>query len=46
MNESNHTENNIGKTADYQLLLGDALEQMKVIPAGSIDMILTDLPYG
>ena len=46
MTENNTTETLIGKTTDYQLLLGDALEQMKVIPAGSIDMILTDLPYG
>ena len=25
---------------------GDCLELMKEIPAGSVDMILTDLPYG
>lgn len=29
-----------------QLLHGDCLELMKDIPAGSIDMILCDLPYG
>jgi len=28
------------------LLLGDCLERMKEIPDGSIDMILTDPPYG
>lgn len=25
---------------------GDCLEQMNNIPDGSVDMILTDLPYG
>jgi len=29
-----------------KILLGDCLELMKDIPAGSIDMILADLPYG
>jgi len=29
-----------------QLILGDCLEKMKDIPDGSIDMILTDPPYG
>jgi tRNA G10 N-methylase Trm11 len=29
-----------------KLLLGDCLERMKEIPNGSIDMILTDPPYG
>ena len=28
------------------LLMGDCLEKMKQIPSGSIDMILTDPPYG
>ena len=28
------------------LLLGDCLEQMATIPAGSVDAIITDLPYG
>jgi len=28
------------------LILGDCIEQMAALPAGSIDMILTDLPYG
>ena len=31
---------------DITLLHGDCLELMKDIPAGSIDMILCDLPYG
>lgn len=29
-----------------QLMQGDCLELMKIIPDGSIDMILCDLPYG
>lgn len=28
------------------LLCGDCLELMKRIPNGSIDMVLSDLPYG
>lgn len=31
---------------DMQLFHGDCLELMKQIPAGSVDMILCDLPYG
>lgn len=30
----------------FQLYQGDCLERMKSIPDGSVDMILTDLPYG
>ena len=33
-------------TDDYKLLHGDCLERMKEIPDGSIDLILTDPPYG
>lgn len=29
-----------------KLMLGDCLERMKEIDSGSVDMILTDLPYG
>ena len=29
-----------------EILLGDCLELMKDIPNGSIDMVLTDPPYG
>ena len=29
-----------------QLLFGDCLEEMKKIPDGSVDMVLTDPPYG
>lgn len=28
------------------LMQGDCLERMKEIPSGSVDMVLTDLPYG
>ena len=28
------------------LMLGDCLERMKEIPDGSVDLILTDPPYG
>jgi site-specific DNA-methyltransferase (adenine-specific) len=28
------------------LIQGDCLEEMKNIPDGSVDLILTDLPYG
>ena len=34
------------KTDMYELMQGDCLELMKLIPDGSIDMILTDPPYG
>ena len=33
-------------TENYQLMLGDCLERMKEIPSGSVDLILTDPPYG
>ncbi len=28
------------------LMKGDCLEMMKLIPEGSVDMVLCDLPYG
>lgn len=31
---------------DVKLMFGDCLERMKEIPSGSVDMILTDPPYG
>ena len=31
---------------DYQLIHGDCLDKMREIPAGSVDMVLTDPPYG
>jgi len=31
---------------DFWLWQGDCLEEMKRIPDGSVDMVLTDLPYG
>jgi DNA modification methylase len=30
----------------YDLMKGDCLERMKEIPDGSVDMVLTDPPYG
>ena len=51
MGQSNSSD----KDADYltahremsiQLLQGDCLEQMKNIPANSVDMVMTDPPYG
>ena len=33
-------------TNGYSLLFGDCLERMKEIPDGSVDLILTDPPYG
>ena len=33
-------------TNKYNLLLGDCLERMKEIPDGSVNLILTDPPYG
>ena len=33
-------------TSEYGLLFGDCLERMKEIPDGSIDLVLTDPPYG
>ena len=32
--------------SEVKLMLGDCLERMKEIPDGSVDMILTDPPYG
>ena len=33
-------------TEDLQLLFGDCLERMKEIPDGSVDLVLTDPPFG
>lgn len=33
-------------TEDLQLLFGDCLERMKEIPDGSVDAIISDIPYG
>ena len=35
-----------GRRATIRLMLGDCLEKMKEIPDGSVDMVLTDPPYG
>lgn len=42
--EDHKTEAEIAGTTN--IYLGDCLEVMKSIPDGSIDMVLTDLPYG
>lgn len=34
------------KTENLWLMQGDCLERMKEIPDGSVDMVLTDIPYG
>jgi site-specific DNA-methyltransferase (adenine-specific) len=34
------------KTENLWLMQGDCLERMKEIPDGSVDMVLTDLPFG
>ena len=33
-------------TNEYTLLLGDCLERMKEIPDGSVDVVVSDIPYG
>lgn len=33
-------------TMKFNLMLGDCLERMKEIPDGSVDLVLTDPPYG
>lgn len=35
-----------GRRPTIRLMLGDCLEKMKDIPDGSVDMVLTDPPYG
>ena len=30
----------------YLLLLGDAIDKMKLIPDRSVDLVLADIPYG
>ena len=34
------------KNENLWLMQGDCLERMKEIPSGSVDMVLTDPPYG
>ena len=31
---------------DYWLMQGDCLERMKEIPDGSVDVVISDIPYG
>lgn len=37
---------NVGCVSTNTLVHGDCLEVMKYIPDGSIDLVLTDPPYG
>ena len=39
-------EKTIGEVEPMTLVQGDCLDEMKHLRSGSIDMILTDLPYG
>ena len=34
------------KTDMYELIQGDCLERMKEIPDGSVDVVVSDIPYG
>jgi site-specific DNA-methyltransferase (adenine-specific) len=36
----------MGAQVELRLILGDCLEEMKKIPNHSVDMVLTDPPYG
>lgn len=36
----------VGQISAFHLMLGDTLEQMALIPDGSVDMVMADLPYG
>jgi DNA modification methylase len=36
----------VGQRSAIQLFMGDCLEKMALIPDGSVDMVLADLPYG
>ena len=39
-------EPNMNKTDNITLLRGDCLEILPTLAGGSVDMVLTDLPYG
>ena len=39
-------EKTIGEVEPMMLVQGDCLDEMQHLRSGSIDMILTDLPYG
>lgn len=36
----------INATTTNKIINGDSIEVMKTLPAGSVDLILCDLPYG
>lgn len=42
----NHNDSYNWQKENFWLMQGDCLERMKEIPSGSVDMILTDPPYG
>jgi DNA modification methylase len=43
---TNQGDQFIGDGSAFQLYLGDCLEKMALIPEGSVDMVMADLPYG
>ena len=34
------------KDWNYKTYLGDCIDGMRLLPAGSVDFLFTDLPYG
>ena len=46
MTPGNHIAGKGCPRCDIRLIQGDCLEHMKEIPDGSVDMVLTDPPYG
>lgn len=46
MNQQLTGDQPVGQASAVQLHLGDCLEKMALIPDGSVDMVMADLPYG
>lgn len=46
MKTSNIGEIPVGHDSAVHLIHGECLEAMSLIPDGSVDMVLADLPYG
>ena len=46
MNKQTKENEPVGQISTFHLMLGDTLEKMALIPDGSVDMVLADLPYG
>ena len=40
-----NSDNTTYTTEQFTLMLGDCLERMKELESGSIDCVITDLPY-